>query len=332
MKALVLVGYNSFEYSDLPEPVAGPDEVLIEVKACGICGSDVHGVDGSTGRRLPPIVMGHEAAGAIAALGEKVEGLQVGQRVTFDSMVSCGRCGFCRIGRPNLCDRRQVLGVSCAEFKRDGALAQFIAVPQRIVCPLPDGLSFERAAMAEPVSVAVHAVGRLPIRLGDTAVVVGTGMIGLLAVQALRQAGCGRVYAVDVDPRRLALARKLGADDAFSARDTDAVAAVLGATHGRGVDVAIEAAGLTPTVAAAVQMVRKGGSVALVGNLAPHADLPLQAVVTRELTLYGSCASSGEYPVCLDLIARGAIQVDPIISAVAPPTGSAVCSIATRDS
>jgi len=318
VKALVLTEYNHFEIQDVPEPPVGPDDVLIQVQACGVCGSDVHGMDGSSGRRLPPIIMGHEAAGVIARVGERVTGWQAGDRVTFDSMISCGNCHFCRQGRINLCDNRRVLGVSCSEFRQEGAFAEYVAVPESIVFRLPDGLSFEHAAMTEPLSVAVHAVGRVPIRLNDTAVVVGTGMIGLLVVQALRAVGCGRILAIDVDAGRLELACQLGADEGLSPNQTDVVAEVLRRTGGRGADVVVEAVGMGATIKTAIAAVRKGGSVALVGNLAPEVPLPLQAVVTREITLYGSCASSGEYPACLDLIARGTIQVEPLISAVAP--------------
>jgi L-iditol 2-dehydrogenase len=318
VKALVLTAYNQFAYTDVPEPSVGPDDVLVEVKACGICGSDVHGMDGSTGRRIPPIIMGHEAAGVIAQLGSNVRQFHAGERVTFDSMISCGRCYFCRRGAINLCDHRRVLGVSCQEFRCEGALAQYVAVPQHIVYRLPDGLSLERAALVEPLSVVFHAVARLGVQLSDTAAVVGSGMIGLLAVQALRAAGCGRIIAVDVDRARLELAGKLGADDALSPRETDVVAGIAGRTGGRGADVAMEAAGFPATVSTAVHAVRKGGRVALVGNLTPQVELPLQAVVTRELTLLGSCASAGEYPACLEMIARGAINVDALISAVAP--------------
>jgi len=165
VKALVLTEYNHFEIRDVPQPHVGPEEVLIRVKACGICGSDI---------------MGHEASGVIAQVGQRVSGWQPGDRVTFDSTIWCGKCRFCAMGRVNLCDNRRVLGVSCAEFRHDGAYAEYVAVPQNIVFRLPDGLSFGQAAMVEPVSVAVHGVQRVPIRLCDTAVVVGTGMIGLL--------------------------------------------------------------------------------------------------------------------------------------------------------
>ena len=315
MKALVLTEYNHFEYADVPQPQVAADEVLIQVKACGICGSDVHGMDGSSGRRLPPIIMGHEAAGVIRELGENVTDWQVADRVTFDSTVSCGSCHFCRRGRINLCDNRRVLGVSCGEFRRDGAFAEYVAVPQRILYRLPEELTFEKAAMVEPVSVAVHAVQRLGIQFGDTVVVVGSGMIGLLAIQAARAAGCGHIIAVDLEQSKLELALELGADEALSPQETDVLAAVRRRTQGRGADVAFEAAGFQDTVSLAVESVRKGGSIGLIGNLTPQVLLDLQAVVTRELTLYGSCASQGEYPACLELIARGTIQVAPLITA-----------------
>lgn len=317
MKALVLVDACRFEVQDVPKPQIGPHEVLVEVKACGVCGSDVHGMDGSTGRRKPPIIMGHEASGVVAEVGSAVRRWKPGDRVTFDSTVYCGDCHFCRRGDVNLCDNRQVLGVSCDEFRRDGAFAEFVAVPERIVVGLPDGVSFEQAAMVEPVSIAVHAVARLPVQLNDTAVVVGAGMIGLLVIQALKARGCGSVTAVDTKPDRLDLARQLGADKCLSPADCDVVAEVMKRTAGRGVDLAVEAVGFAPTVQTAVKVVRKGGSIGLVGNLSPSVELPLQAVVTRELSLYGSCASRGEYPACLDLIAGGLIQVDPLVSGFA---------------
>ena len=318
MKALVLREANHLVYEEAPIPQIGADEVLVQVKACGICGSDVHGMDGSTGRRIPPLIMGHEAAGVIAEVGSGVNGWQAGDRVTFDSTIYCGECYYCRRGQVNLCDNRRVLGVSPGEYRQDGAFAEYVAVPQRILYRLPDGLSFVRAAMLEPVAVAFHAVGRTPIVLDDTAVVVGAGMIGLLVVQALRLAGCGQIIAVDLDRNRLDLAQRLGADVGLKSDEVDVVAEVLQRTTGRGADVAVEVVGIGPTVTLATQCIRKGGTLTLVGNLAPKVDLLLQAVVTRQLTLYGSCALNGEYPACMDMIARGAIDVDTLISAVAP--------------
>jgi threonine dehydrogenase-like Zn-dependent dehydrogenase len=318
MKALVLKQARRFAYEDAPVPDYGPEDALVAVKACGICGSDVQGLDGSTGRRRPPIIMGHEASGVIAAVGPGVSGWRPGDRVTFDSTIYCGRCDYCRAGRINLCRERRVLGVSCEEYRQHGAFAEFVAVPQRILYRLPDGLAFEHAALVEPLSIAVHAVRRTPLTLNDTAVVVGAGMIGLMLVQTLHAAGGGQIIAVDVAPDRLALAAKLGATATVNATSASAEKEILDLTHGRGADAAFEAVGLGATVDLAVRCVRKGGAVTLVGNVTPKVDLPLQLVVTRELTLHGSCASCGEYPACLDLLARGAVQVAPLISAVAP--------------
>lgn len=318
MKALVLEAYNCLEYKDVPEPGLGPEDVLVRVKACGICGSDVHGLDGSTGRRIPPLIMGHEASGVIAAVGNDVTGWQEGARVTFDSTIYCGKCHFCRRGETNLCDNRRVLGVSCDEYRQHGAYAEYVAVPQHILYLLPDSVTFEQAAVVEALSVALHAVERTPVSLNATAVVVGAGMIGLLVIQSLRAAGCGQIIAVDLDPQRLDLARRLGADEALNPDAVDVAAQVLKRTGNRGADIDFEVVGISPTLELAIKCLRKGGALTLVGNLAPTTEFPLQTVVTRELTLYGSCASRGEYPACLDMISRGVINVDAMISAVAP--------------
>lgn len=306
MNALLLTEYKKLELTPMPEPEIGPDDVLIRVRACGICGSDVHGYDGSTGRRIPPLVMGHEAAGEVAATGANVTDLRAGDRVTFDSTIYCGQCFYCGRGEVNLCDNRQVMGVSPGPYRRHGAFAEYVAVPRRILYRLPDALSYEQAAMIEAVSVALHAVNLTPVRLGDTAVVVGSGMIGVLAIQALRAAGCTRVIAIDPNEGRLALARQVGATETLTEP------AKLNA------DLAIECVGNKEAVGAAIASVRKGGAVTLVGNFSPTIELPLQEVVTRQIRLQGSCASSGEYPAAINLMAQGMIQVDPLISAVAP--------------
>jgi L-iditol 2-dehydrogenase len=318
MKALVLKEYRKFAIEDFPVPTLQPNEVLIRVRACGICGSDVHGMDGSSGRRIPPIVMGHEAAGVIAEMGSAVTGWSKGDRVTFDSTVSCGECWYCRRGEINLCENRRVLGVSCGEYRRHGAFAEFVAVPQRILYRLPDNLSFEQAAMVEAVSVAVHAIERTPLESNAAVAVVGTGMIGLLVVQVLRARGCEKIIAIDLEEAKLKLASRLGATHTIKASEPDLQEKIRALTSGRGVDAAFEVVGLPATVKTAIESVRKGGSVTLVGNLKPQAELPLQAVVTRELTLIGTCASAGEYPACLDLISSGKVNVTEFISATPP--------------
>ncbi len=318
MKALVLNRYAQLDYQDFPAPTPGDDEVLVRVRACGVCGSDIHGWDGSTGRRQPPLVMGHEAAGEIAATGRRVTRWRGGDRVTFDSTIYCGACANCRAGRVNLCEHRRVVGVSPGDYRQHGAFAEFVALPERILYRLPETLTYERAAMVEPVSIAVHAVGRVKLSAGDTAVVVGTGMIGSLVVQALCWAGCGTVIAVDVDDRKLTLARELGAHHALRSDAADVGAEVAKLTGGRGADFAFEVVGYSATLDLALRSLRRGGTAVLVGNLAPQTEFPLQIVVTRELSVLGSCGSAGEYPLCLELIANGTISVDPLISAVAP--------------
>ncbi|MDX2151764.1 MAG: galactitol-1-phosphate 5-dehydrogenase [Bryobacteraceae bacterium] len=318
MQALLLEEYKRLVLTEMPRPEPGPGEVLVRVKACGICGSDVHGFDGSSGRRIPPLVMGHEAAGVVEAVGAGVTAFREGDRVTMDSTVSCGRCWFCRRGDINLCDNRQVLGVSCGDYRRHGAFAEYVSVPHQICYKLPATLPFERAAMIEAVSIAVHAAGITPIQLNDTAVVVGSGMIGLLVIQAVRLAGARRIVAVDLEDHKLELAKSLGATHTANPRRDNVPQLVRDLTEGRGADVAMEVVGATEPIRTAVDSVRKGATVTLVGNITPKIELGLQSVVTRQIRLQGSCASSGEYPACIDLMASEAIQVQPLISAKAP--------------
>ena len=317
MKSLVLSAYNHLEITETPVPSVGPGEVMIRVEACGICGSDVHGFDGSTGRRIPPIVMGHEAAGTISAVGEGVKEYAVGDRVTFDSTVYCGVCEFCKRGEVNLCDNRQVVGVSCGDYRRHGAFAEYVVVPQRILYRVPQNFPFAEAAMLEATSIALHGVNVSQVKGGETALVVGAGMIGLLTLQAAKALGCARVFIADVDATRLKLARQVGADEVIDSSSADPVKTVLELTGGRGVDIAYEAVGRTETITACIDSVRRGGTVSLIGNIMPEIALPLQRVVTREIRLQGSCGSAGEYPQAIELIASGRIKVSPLITAVA---------------
>jgi L-iditol 2-dehydrogenase len=318
MNALVLTDYLQLEVQHVPVPKPGPDEVLIRIAACGICGSDVHGYDGSSGRRIPPIIMGHEGAGTIAAVGSAVKEWSIGDRVTFDSTVYCGQCEFCSRGQVNLCDARQVIGVSCADYRRNGAFADYVVVPARVLYRLPPELPFTEAAMIEAVSVALHAVSVSEFAAGQTALVIGAGMIGTLIVQALRVAGASHIVVADLDPTRLAEAARSGAHSTINANEGTPTVSQLLARYPAGVDHAFEAVGASTTVQQAIAAVRKGGTVALVGNIAPHVELPLQFVVTRQIRLQGSAASAGEYPRAIELLASKQIDVRPLISAVEP--------------
>lgn len=262
--------------------------------------------------------MGHEAAGSIESVGAGAENWRKGDRVTFDSTIYCGQCEYCRKGLINLCSHREVLGVSTPEFRRAGAFADYVVVPARVLYALPAGISFAEAAMIEPLAVAVHAVAVSEIPKRSTALVVGAGMIGLLVLQTLREAGCSQIIVSDIDDTRLKLASELGATAIINAKSSDAVAEVKKLTGGAGVDVALEAVGSTPTIGAAIESVKRNATVTLIGNIAPRVEIPLQAVVSRQIRLQGSAGSSGEYPEAIDLLVRGAVSVKPLITAVAP--------------
>jgi len=318
LKALIYTKPYSFEYSDFPDPAVGDDDVLIRVKACGICGSDVHGFTGKTGRRIPPLIMGHEAAGIVERLGKNVSGFEKGDRVCFDSTVYCSKCEACRAGLFNRCDKRQVLGVSVPAFKRHGAFAEYVAVPSWIVSKIPDELSFVHAALLEPASIGTHAANRAPISNKDTVVVIGAGTIGLFILQAARLRGAAKVIAVDINEFRLDLAKKLGADKLINPLKSNLSEAVLQETEGKGANVTLEAVGYAKTFADAVAITRMGGYVVAVGNLEKKAEFDLQQLIAKEHTFTGSYASSGEFHDCIDLVASGKIDVEPLISDVLP--------------
>jgi len=324
MKALVLEDYMKLVYKDVPDPIIQPDEVLVEVKAAGICGSDIHGMDGSSGRRIPPVIMGHEASGVIVRKGKDVKGWGKGDRVTFDSTIYKLDDWFTKKGMYNLSDGRMVLGVSADEFKKDGAFADYVAVPQHILYKIPDNVSFIHAAMVEPAAVAMHAVELTPISMNDSAVVVGSGMIGSFVIQLLKIKGCGKIFAVDMDDDRIALAKKLGATHGINPHKNYIPEEICKNTGGRGADVAFEVVGVSDSVITAIKSLRKGGSLTLVGNLTPQVEIPMQTVVTRQLRLQGAYAIAGEYQDILDMIASGLIDTESILSAVVPLSEGAI--------
>jgi L-iditol 2-dehydrogenase len=315
MKALILEAYGKFVFRDVEVPRAGPGEVLVKVKACAVCGSDVHGMDGSTGRRIPPVIMGHEASGVIEE--SRVADFRAGDRVTFDSTLYCGECEYCKKGQISLCDNRRVLGVSCAEYRMDGAFAEYVAVPSRVLFRLPDEVTFEQAAMTEPLSVAYHAVEQARIAKG-TAVVTGCGNIGLLTAQVLRERRFEKVIVTDISDAKLETAAALGFEYRINSGKRDVPETVKVMTDGRGADLSFDAVGTENSVMDSIRMLRKGGECVLVGNITPAVSVPLQEIVTKQLSLFGSCASSGEYPQCLALIAGGRVDVDALISEIAP--------------
>jgi len=316
LKALIYTEPYRLEYSDFPDPSIGDDDILVRVKACGICGSDVQGYTGKTGRRLPPLIMGHEAAGIIEETGRNVKDLERGDRVCFDSTVYCNKCQPCRAGLYNRCQSRQVLGVSTPAFKRHGAFAEFVAVPWWIVSKIPDNMRFTHAALLEPVSIGMHAVNRAGLSGEDTVVIIGAGTIGLCILLTCRVKGVGKVIVSDIDEFRLEVAGKLGTDVVVNPEKSDLTETVLNETENKGADVTFEAVGYTDTFQMAVSATKTGGHLIAVGNVEKTVEFDLQNLVTSELTFIGSYASSGEFRDCIELVASGKINVEPLISEV----------------
>jgi len=306
------------EYKDVPDPQVGAGEVLLRIKASAICGSDIHGYDGGSGRRKPPVVMGHEAAGLIEAVGAEVKQFSVGDRVTFDSTLYCRNCYPCSIGNVNLCDGRRVFGVSCDDYSKDGAFAEYLAVPEYILYKLPDSVSFEEASAIEPLAIALHAINRTSICAGDDVVVIGCGTIGQLIIRLLKIMWCGSITAVDIDDKKLETAVKSGADNIINSGNEDVERRVNELTNGSKMDKAFEAVGVSDTVGYAVSSLKKGGELTLVGNIHKNVDFPLQHVVTNEINVKSACASAGEYAACIKLLSAGKVDFKDIIGLTAP--------------
>ena len=318
MKALVHTAPYKFEFRDVPMPQVGENDILVRVKAVGICGSDAHGYTGKTGRRIPPIIMGHEAAGVVEAVGKSARGIAVGERITFDSTVYCNQCQACRTGHVNLCENRMILGVSIPAFRRDGCMAEYVVMPWWITYKLPQAVSFEEAALVEPAAVSMHAARITPIDVNDVVAVLGAGPIGLFALQAAKVKGAGKVVVLDLRDERLAVAKQLGADATINP-GAGAVAEQMRKAVGRAdADAVLEAVGVPATVQMAFDLTKRGGHLTLIGNVTPKIEVNLQDLIMRELTIRGSFAIAGEYRAVLDLIADGRIKAKPLISKMVP--------------
>jgi L-iditol 2-dehydrogenase len=291
-------------------PLAGPTDVLVRVHAVGVCGSDLHGYLGHTGRRIPPLVMGHEATGEVVAVGDGVRELQPGDRVATNTIAACGHCRPCLAGERAICENRRILGMDAP-----GAYAEYVVWPEDSLPRLPDGLSYEAGALAEPLAVALHAVNMAGIKPGDAVLIAGAGPIGVLAHLLARIAGAGTIIVSDLHADRLRSARALGADVVVDASAADPVAVARELTGGSGVDVAIEAVGAGATARQTIDAVRNAGTVVWLGNSANLIEVEMQAVVTRNLTIRGSYAmTDGEFERALSLLAAGRLPVDAVIN------------------
>lgn len=313
MRALMYEGPWQMPVAEIDEPTPGADDVIVAVQAAGVCGSDVHGFTGSTGRRTPGIVMGHEFAGTVAAVGQDVEGYRTGDRVVVQPLHTCGTCVMCTAGRPNVCLHRTLIGMHV-----HGAYAERVRVPQEQLYRLPDTMSWEQGSLVEPLSVALHAVNLSPINLMETVVIVGAGTIGLLTLLAARAKGAGTLVVTDRSAHRLELALALGADLVVNVAEGDPVATVADVTDGFGAHVAIEAVGISATVQQALAMTRIGGHVTWIGNSAPDVTLNMQHVVTREITIRGAYGFNTEFAHAIHALAAGRIDGAPLIERRAP--------------
>jgi 2-desacetyl-2-hydroxyethyl bacteriochlorophyllide A dehydrogenase len=310
MKSLVWEAPRVMALREQPRPSIGPGEVLVKVAYAGICGSELSGYLGHNALRVPPLVMGHEFSGELAAVGQAAAqahpGLRLGQAVTVNPLLYCGACGYCRRGDSHLCADRKLIGAHIP-----GGYAEYVAVPAELVAPLPEGMALRTGAIAEPAAVAVR-IGEMAGSVADeAALVVGIGPIGLLALQVLRAKGAGPVFITDLDPARLAMGAALGGQ-AIDPRSEDVVQSVRAATGKQGAAVAIDAVGTAATRATCVSATRSSGTVVLTGLHEEKSEMPAAEVIRREIVLRGCFAySPANFGAALQQVARGELQLDP---------------------
>jgi L-iditol 2-dehydrogenase len=293
-------------------PVPGPGEIQVRVAVCGVCGSDVHAFHGKHPFVSAPIVPGHEFSGTISEIGEGVEGFTVGDRVTVEPSLTCGTCYNCRNGLYNICSELQVLGCQAS-----GAFAQYISVPAGKVYKLPDNLDFDDGALVEPSAVGVHAVRKSELSLGDRVVVLGAGVIGLAIVQAAKAAGAGEIIVTGHHEGRLKVAKELGADTTFLAGDT---VKFISDNYGPdGIDIVYEAVGVGATMNEAIDIIRKGAKIIVVGVFGKHPTTKVGLIQDKEIDIRGSLMYvDTDYPRTLELMSSGKIKTKPLITARFP--------------
>lgn len=317
MKALRYHGPGILKYEDVPDVAPKKGEVRLRVRAVGICGSDVHGYLGITGRRIPPMTMGHEFSGEVVELGEGVTKAAVGDRVAVFPFGFDGTCDTCRRGDFTHCEHRILYGV----LTDDGAFADYLCVTEGTCVKLAPTTPFEAGALIEPLTVSYHAVDRCPDALyaGKTVLIVGAGMIGLAALLGVKRKNPARIIMSDVADNRLALAKKLGATDTLNPMRDDVPAKVMEMTGGTGADIGLEAVGAAKTVQTLMSSLRLNGHAVWIGNNQRMIEVNMQEIVTRELTVTGTNSFSlAEFQNSANDINTGKVDVSPVISAKLP--------------
>ncbi len=297
---------------DVPVPRVGPWEVLVRVRAVGICGSDQRIYAEVNPARRRRFIIGHEIAGEVIGVGERVTEVLLGSRVGIEICIGCAICRYCKVGRVNLCEKLEELGVTV-----DGGMTEFVAVPARNVHPLPPGLSFEKAVLADPLACVIRGLEMMPVTSGAWVTVLGPGQMGLLATQVIRRILRGRVVVVGTRADRLALARAMGAEETVDIGQTDPVGAVRELTDG-GAEFVYEAAGTAQALDQGIAMARKGGTVVML-TVHREVQLDLEPAVRGELHLVGAiCYSYREYERALGLLAENRIAVEPLLAHTFP--------------
>jgi 2-desacetyl-2-hydroxyethyl bacteriochlorophyllide A dehydrogenase len=307
MKAVLVEEPGSVNVVTMPDPGPAPDEVVVQVGACGICGTDIHIIDGEFPPTVYPIVIGHEFGGEVVAVGKDVEGFAVGDRVGVDPTLNCGACYYCQRGMGNLCERWNAVGVG----HHPGGFAEFVAVPERVVYPLPEGMSMKAAALIEPVSCVVRGFHRLQPQTGESYLIYGAGPMGLLNAQVARYNGASAVALIDINPSRLERAKQeFGFEHVATSLDE------LRDLAPRGFDNVIEATGVTKVAERAIDAVKRRGKLLLFGVCPPGEEASYDAfkIYNEEITILGSMAVLNSYGPAIDIIAAGAIDTDRMVT------------------
>jgi L-iditol 2-dehydrogenase len=310
MKQVELSAPESVRLIEVPRPSPGPDELLIAVAQVGICGSDIHAYHGKHPFIQLPVIPGHEFAGTVVEVGPDVRGFDPGQRVTVEPSLVCGQCYNCTHGRYNICEHLEVIGCQTT-----GAMADYVTTPAAKAFLLPDDVTWDQAALVEPLAVAVHAVRVAQVRAGANLLILGAGTIGLMALQAAKAMGAGDVIITDLLQDRLDLALQLGADKAVNPATSDLVP-VLEETFGpQRADVIIECVGVAATARDAIGVARKGTRIVLAGVFEEEVSVNLGLVQDRELELVGTLMYVKEdFATALELLRDGKVQADPLIT------------------
>ncbi len=315
MLCAIFKGPYDFAIEERPLPVPAPGQAVVRIMAAGICGSDLPPYQGrDMVRRQPGIIMGHEAAGVVCAVGANVPDWRAGDRVAINPQIYCGTCPNCLSGRRNLCDRMLLIGSSKRKFL-DGAMCQYMAISARQLVRLPAAVSYSAGALLDPAGNAFRVVRRAGVGLGQTVAVIGCGAIGLMVIQAARLSGARRVIAVNRSPERLPRAASLGADPVLcSGGERDAAADILAVTDGQGADVVIDAAGSAKTYELAVRSCRKQGTVIALGYTDPSIAFPMTDLIFKEIRLLGCTGFADEQPLVLDYLAQGLLRSEPVLT------------------